>query len=670
MKLAYRRWLELLGSMRLAITLLIAIALASIIGTLILQGEPYTNYQIQFGIFWFKEFAFLGVYDIYHTAWFIGLLGILLASTSLCVYRYTPSMFRAMRHWQPASTSRVLRGMPHTARWDMNEVKAGLLIPALVQEHSRFAQSKFLAGNVTVLRWGAGHRWGYILTHTGIICICLGGMLDSNLFFKWQQWHGSIVPEQRDLTPDAVPERSRLSVNNPSFRAQVNVPEGGETTYAFQNVEEGYLLQPLSFRLKLDHFHVEYHTTGQPKAFVSDITVTTTEGQTYHQSVEVNKPFQLGPVSIYQSSFGDGGTELSARLVPLFAGKVPELPSTLRVFNKYPLINGHTIEVSDFKPINVEANPNRSPEKEESILKRFMSAVPKERSTRMMNLGSAWVYKDRDAQGQAREYHNYLGPVLLDGHWYMVSGVREATDQPFHYLRFPLTPEGYVEPYFLWRLYFLDSAHWSKWAESFAKHQAAQGHFPDGAITRMAHSVLELFAKGGYEHVAAYLEKQVPKKEQEHIAELYLKILDQLSLESYADFYSEYPNWQSKMPKPGTVASADFVRESILSISDSFLYGAPYYVQVVQINPVQSSGFQITRSPGKPVVYGGSLLLVIGTFLLFYWREIRLWCWYEAGALNLALNSNRLDSLTQQRFNDFCHWVNSYLQEKAGMNES
>lgn len=665
MKVALRRWLELLGSMRLAITLLVAIALASVIGTLIPQSEPYANYQLQFGLFWFKQFEFLGIFDIYHTTWFIGLLGILLTSTSICVYRYTPSMLRSIRHWRPASASRVLASMPHTANWHVDESIASAAIGALVQHHGRFSQKKILSEGMTVLRWGSGYRLGYILTHCGIIFICLGGMLDSNLPFKWQQWRGEIVPEQRDLPANAIPEKSRLNIHNPSFRAQVSIPEGGEAVYAFQNLGDGYLLQPLDFRLKLDRFRIEYHTTGQPKAFVSDITVTTSQGQTFHQAVEVNKPFQLGNTSIYQSSFGDGGTGLAIRPVPLFGANLPVFPPIIRVFGKYPLSSGHTIEVNDFKPINVEGNPSATKEKEEANWKRFFSAVPKERSSRMLNMGSAWVYRDRDAQGQAREYHNYLEPILLDGHWYMVSGVREAMDQPFRYLRFPLTPEGYIEPYFLWRLYFLDASQWPKWAERFAHRQGSQKNLASDAVNKMAHSVLQLFAKGGYEYVASYLEKQVPQKEQQHIAELYLKILDQLSLDGYKDFYEGHVEWQSKMPKPDEASAALFVRESLLSISDSFLYGSPFYLQVTHIDPVQSSGFQITRSPGKPVVYGGCLLLVIGTFLLFYWRETRLWCWYENGKLHLALNSNRLDSLTGQRFESFKVWVDRYLQGKA-----
>ena len=54
------RWLsnavELLSSMRFAISLLTVISIASIVGTVVTQNEPAPNYVNQFGTFWFEIF--------------------------------------------------------------------------------------------------------------------------------------------------------------------------------------------------------------------------------------------------------------------------------------------------------------------------------------------------------------------------------------------------------------------------------------------------------------------------------------------------------------------------------------------------------------------------------------------------------------------------------------
>ena len=55
---------ELLSSMRFAVSLLIVLAVASVVGTVLKQSEPYANYVAQFGQFWFPVFEALGLYDV------------------------------------------------------------------------------------------------------------------------------------------------------------------------------------------------------------------------------------------------------------------------------------------------------------------------------------------------------------------------------------------------------------------------------------------------------------------------------------------------------------------------------------------------------------------------------------------------------------------------------
>ena len=56
--------LDFLGSMNLAITILVIIAIASAIGTVLQQNQPYNNYIIKFGPFWHEFFLKLNLYDI------------------------------------------------------------------------------------------------------------------------------------------------------------------------------------------------------------------------------------------------------------------------------------------------------------------------------------------------------------------------------------------------------------------------------------------------------------------------------------------------------------------------------------------------------------------------------------------------------------------------------
>jgi cytochrome c biogenesis protein len=76
-------------------------------------------------------------------------------------------------------------------------------------------------------------------------------------------------------------------------------------------------------------------------------------------------------------------------------------------------------------------------------------------------------------------------------------------------------------------------------------------------------------------------------------------------------------------------------------MSDLFFYGAPVYLQLAQYDQVNASGVQLTRSPGKNIVYAGSFLLVLGVFAMFYIRERRLWLLVKPGRVLFAMSSNR-----------------------------
>jgi cytochrome c biogenesis protein len=72
---ALRPVLELLSSMRFAISLLSVICIASVIGTVLKQHEPATNYINQFGPFWAALFTSLGLNAVYSAWWFLLKIG-------------------------------------------------------------------------------------------------------------------------------------------------------------------------------------------------------------------------------------------------------------------------------------------------------------------------------------------------------------------------------------------------------------------------------------------------------------------------------------------------------------------------------------------------------------------------------------------------------------------
>jgi cytochrome c biogenesis protein len=131
--------------------------------------------------------------------------------------------------------------------------------------------------------------------------------------------------------------------------------------------------------------------------------------------------------------------------------------------------------------------------------------------------------------------------------------------------------------------------------------------------------------EAGYVGVSKFLER-IPPQEQEKAADIFMKILNG----------SLWDLWQIAREKDGLKAfepdekHGRFLQLATNAFSDSFFYGAPVYLQLQGFDEIKASVFQVTRSPGKKVVYLGCALLVLGIFSMFYIRERRLWIWIKS----------------------------------------
>lgn len=644
---------ELLSSMRFAISLLTVLAIASMIGTVLKQSEPYPNYIMQFGQFWFQVFETLGLYDVYHSAWFLLILAFLILSTSLCIYRNTPLMLREMRSYREHATEVSLRAFSHQAEFAApadTSATAGRLTAYLERHGFRTrtgAQSA--TGDVLIAaKAGSYHRLGYVLTHAAIVVICLGGLIDGNIPLKAQQLLGWKTIETRDIPQSEVPAASRLGPGNPSFRGGVTIPEGAGADVIFLNIADGYLVQELPFDVMLNKFRVEHYPTGQPKSFESDITLIDKATQArVSRTISVNHPLIHDGIAIYQASFGDGGSKLTLKGWNLFSPTHESFPMKGIVKQASQLSNGdanYTVEFTEFRKFNIEnfAGETQTTGGWENFRNYLQGGGTKAAQKELRNVGPSFQYKIRDTQGQAREYFNYMQPIELEGRPYLLSGMREAPNEPFHYIRIPLDKQNDIDGFMRLRAVLLDKSAHPDIARRFALF-ALQGEKISGTmlakLTDSTAKVLEVFASGGYEAMARFIEKSVPAAEQEKAAQTYVKILESTAITA----------WNIAQERAGQpVATMDentlrFVRDSINTISDLFVYGAPVYLQLTEFDEVMASGLQLTRSPGKNIVYGGSLLLVLGVFFMFYVRERRVWLLLkpQTGTVLFAMSTNR-----------------------------
>ena len=644
-----KAWYELFSSMRFAISLLTVLAIASAIGTVLKQGEPYSNYMFQFGPFWFKVFEALGLYDVYHAWWFLAILVFLVLSTGLCLYRNTPMMLREIKAYREHATESSLEHFAHRAQWQVRQAPEAVVekLSAYLGAHGyRFKAADIGGDKLLAAKRGGYRRLGYIFTHGALIIICIGGLLDGNIPLKLAQVWGAKQPETRDVPVGQVGPASRLSADSLSFRGSVSVPEGKAADVVFINAGEGYYVQELPFAIRLKKFHIEHYPTGQPKSFVSDVEIIDkASGKAEPYSIAVNHPLIYKGVAIYQASFDDGGSRLALNGWNLLSSDVQSFPFKGVVKEAALLSNGdmaYTVEFNDFRLFNIESLGEPEQGMGDS-LKGAMSAVRvMSSSKKVKNVGPSVRFTVRNNQGQAVEYHNYMQPIDLDGRAYFMSGMRGSPSEPFRYLRFPADDKGEIAGFMNLRAVLFDRGAYPEIARRFAARALpAQGVDPTlrARFLESTEKVLQLFGSGGYDGLARFIEKSVPAADQDKAAQAYLKVLENAAYEAY-----QISRERAKLPplQPDDNALR-FVRDSLNGVSDSFFYGSPVYFQLAGYVQVQASGFQLTRSPGRNIVYLGSALLVLGVFVMFYVRERRLWLLVKPGRgeVLLAMSSNR-----------------------------
>jgi cytochrome c biogenesis protein len=664
---ALRRALELLSSMRFAIALLVVLAIASIVGTVLTQDDPYPNYVNQFGPFWADIFRGLSLYTVYSAWWFMLILGFLIVSVSLCVLRNGPKMIADTKSWKDKVREGSLRAFHHKAEYAVHGTRAetAVRLAALLRKLDyRFVVRERDGATLVAAKRGALAKIGYIFAHLAIVIICLGGLLDSNLPIKFQMWlFGKSPVTSNGVIRDISPEH-RLSPSNPTFRGYAWVPEGQHVSTAILNQPNGSLIQDLPFSIQLDKFIVDYYSTGMPKLFASDIVVIDQRtGARIPARVEVNKPFEYDGVAIYQSSFQDGGSQLSMTAWPMAGTSAKTMPiggvvgASAPLSASMPGVDGQTVEFTDFRAINVENITNGSGKTDargvasrETLTQffddRLGSGAKTAKPLDLRNVGPSVQYKVRGTDGQAREFSNYMLPVAIDGERVFLAGVRLAPEDPFRYLRIPADSGGTVKEWMMLRAALEDPALRAQAAQRFAERSVTgRNEVLRQHLEASASRVLTLFAgdgtaktsggrpDAGFQAIATFIDHSVPKAEQEKAASLLLRMLEGAT----------WDLWQLAREQAGEpdmkpdAAGSRFVQSSINALSDSFLYGSPVYLQLDSFKQVQASVFQLTRAPGKKVVYLGSLLLVLGIFSMFYVRERRLWFWLKDTATGASV---------------------------------
>ena len=213
----------------------------------------------------------LQITALYHSPWFLFLMGLLTVNLVVCSLNRLPASLRLYRRqpetdrpglYEDLPAERVLtaEGSPEEAAARMETI---LKKAFGIAEKKETDQATYLRGHR-----GAWSYFGVYVIHAGVLIIILGAVI------------GSIL----------------------GFDGFVNIPEGGSADRV--ELRGGKGVMALGFDVKCDDFDIQFYESGMPKLYRSDLSFLKGGEIRAKGQLMVNHPLEFEGISFYQSSYG------------------------------------------------------------------------------------------------------------------------------------------------------------------------------------------------------------------------------------------------------------------------------------------------------------------------------------------------------------------------------
>ncbi|MFA4903079.1 MAG: cytochrome c biogenesis protein ResB [Desulfobaccales bacterium] len=260
-----------LTSIRLTVFVLLILAAVAVIGTVVPQNQPPSQYVGRFGEAWGELLWRGGFTNVYFSPWFLAPIVLLALNILACIVHGLPQAVR--RAVRPLTRESAL-ALPERGQvtWPANVDPHARITEVLHRELGHCRRETFQDQEVYLLERGRWRPLGPYLIHVALLLILAGGLIG-----KFWGVDGQLSIDQ------------------------------GEVASAFQVGPRTE--KPLNFQVRLDNFQVSYYEPGgTPKEFRSDLTFFKNGREGFRATCRVNEPVSFGGLTFYQSSYGTEAT--------------------------------------------------------------------------------------------------------------------------------------------------------------------------------------------------------------------------------------------------------------------------------------------------------------------------------------------------------------------------
>lgn len=276
-----RGWRRL-RSMRTAIQLLIAVALVSVVGSIVPQRNAAPSKVAEFKArnrLWGEIFERLHLFEVFTSWWFLTLVALLMFVTAACLIPRTSSALAQFRRFRRAPAPGRLPGLSTaTEIASKKDVVETTRISRSVLRQRRWRCTPVNDERQWLAEKGLAREVGSVLFH----------------------WSFFLVVMAAALTITTKFEGSAVIVEGASWT------EGGPVN--FDEYSEGALARWINphagFVVKLDDFEVRYREDGMPESYTSRVRIVDEDHEVLSDEIRVNKPLSYQGVKLYQLGFG------------------------------------------------------------------------------------------------------------------------------------------------------------------------------------------------------------------------------------------------------------------------------------------------------------------------------------------------------------------------------
>jgi len=263
--------LSFLSSLKLTISLLIIIAVASILGTVIPQqydgGESFSH--LSPGLV--EALKSLQLFDMYHSAWFIILMGLLSLNLTVCSLNRFPGSWKLFRKIPSPDRDKPFENLSPDRVISIEKSPNEVIERVENLLHRRYKRvSRKDTANTTFFygEKGAYSHFGVYIIHASILTVIAGAIIGSLL----------------------------------AFEGFVNLPEGESTNTVHLRRQKG--IKKLDFTVRCDKFSIAYYDNGMPKEYRSNLSFLKNSHVIYQGPLLVNHPITVNGIRFYQASYG------------------------------------------------------------------------------------------------------------------------------------------------------------------------------------------------------------------------------------------------------------------------------------------------------------------------------------------------------------------------------